>query len=129
MPIVKLEVRRGRTPAEKRALLDAVHEALVECFKIPDTDRTQRICEHAPEDFEIPPGKGERYVVVELAVFPGRTLDAKRALYRSLVERFEALGVPRGDVMIVLLEVPRDNWGLRGGVPGSEVDLGFKLDV
>ena len=29
----------------------------------------------------------------------------------------------------VLQEPPLDNWGLRGGQPASELDLGFKLDV
>jgi hypothetical protein len=31
--------------------------------------------------------------------------------------------------MIVLLEPPLENWGIRGGRPASEVDLGFKIDI
>jgi hypothetical protein len=31
--------------------------------------------------------------------------------------------------LIILLEPPMDNWGIRGGKPASEVDLGFKIDV
>ncbi len=29
----------------------------------------------------------------------------------------------------MLNEVERENWGLRGGQPASEIDLGFKVDV
>jgi hypothetical protein len=29
----------------------------------------------------------------------------------------------------VLNEVPLENWGIRGGQPASEVDLGFKVNV
>jgi len=31
--------------------------------------------------------------------------------------------------MIMLNEIARENWGRAGGVPGSELDLGFKVDI
>jgi phenylpyruvate tautomerase PptA (4-oxalocrotonate tautomerase family) len=39
------------------------------------------------------------------------------------------LGVPSDDIKITLIEVPPENWGIRGGQPASEVDLGFKIEV
>jgi len=33
------------------------------------------------------------------------------------------------DVLIVLHEPPLENWGVQGGLPAWEVDLGFELDV
>jgi phenylpyruvate tautomerase PptA (4-oxalocrotonate tautomerase family) len=39
------------------------------------------------------------------------------------------LGIAPSDVFIVVLEPPLENWGIRGGVPASEVDLGFNLKV
>jgi hypothetical protein len=39
------------------------------------------------------------------------------------------LGIPRDHVMIVLHEVPRENWGIRGGQAACDVDLGFKVGV
>src|ERR1700742_193445 len=99
MPLITIEARRGTPPELKRALLDAVHEALVACFRIPDHDRTQRFVEHAREDFDVPPGRGERFTVVTIVAFAGRSLDAKRALYKSIADRFEALGIPRLDVV------------------------------
>ena len=62
-------------------------------------------------------------------MIPGRSLAAKRQLYQEIVTRFQALGIDPQDVLIVLQEPPLSNWGLQGGQPGSEVDLGFKLDV
>ncbi len=129
MPVVTIDTRRGLPPALKRGLLDAVHEALVACFKIPDHDRAQRIVEHSPEDFDVPTGRGERFTIVTIAAFSGRSLDAKRALYETIADRFEALGIPRLDVFIVLHEIPQENWGLRGGVAGCDVALGFKVEV
>jgi phenylpyruvate tautomerase PptA (4-oxalocrotonate tautomerase family) len=130
MPFIRLETRRGHlTPETKRGLFDAVHDALVESFKIPDHDRTQQLVEHAAEDFEIPPKNGPRFTIVTITAFAGRSIEAKRALYKSIADRFEALGIPRLDVSIVLHEVPVQNWGLRGGVIGTDIDFGFKLDV
>jgi phenylpyruvate tautomerase PptA (4-oxalocrotonate tautomerase family) len=130
MPTVLIETRRGLPPVSKRALLDAVHDALVAAFKIPDHDRTQRLAEYPAFDFDVPPGRGPHYTVVTIAVFPGRSRDAKRALYREIVTRFEAAaGIPPTDVFIVLNEVPMENWGLRGGQAGCDIDFGFKIDV
>ncbi|HEY0708660.1 MAG TPA: tautomerase family protein [Polyangia bacterium] len=122
MPVVQISTRIGLTSAQKRALLDAVHEALMAAFKIPDTDRTQRLSEFAPDAFDIPAGKGPRYTLVEIAAFPGRSRDAKRALYREIVTRFEAVGVPADDVFIVLSEHPLENWGLRGGQAACDLE-------
>src|SRR3972149_9088034 len=125
MPLVRIEIRRGRTPAEKRALMEAIHSALVEALQIPDWDRTERLIEHEAEDFEIPPGKTERYTLIEITMFPGRSLDAKRRLYRALVQNLGALGIAASDTFLVLHEPPMENWGIRGGGPASEVNLGY----
>ena len=58
-----------------------------------------------------------------------RKLDAKRNLYKSIVSRFGDLGIAPSDIFIILYEPPLDNWGLRGGLPASEADLGFNLNV
>jgi len=45
------------------------------------------------------------------------------------VRNLSALGVPADQLKTVLIEVPTENWGLRGGVPASEIDLGFEIKV
>lgn len=69
MPLVRLEVRQGRSATQKRALLDAAHAALVEALRIPDDDRMQRLVEHARDDFELPPGRSDDFVLVEVTLF------------------------------------------------------------
>ena len=129
MPLVMIETRRGLSPDTKRRMFDAVHGALMAAFKIPDHDRTQRLLEYAPEDFEIPPGRGASYTIVSIEAFAGRSVDAKRALYREIVARLADVGIPKADVFIVLKEIPVENWGLRGGVAACDIDLGFKITV
>jgi phenylpyruvate tautomerase PptA (4-oxalocrotonate tautomerase family) len=129
MPSTLVSIRKARPPAERAALVEAVHAALVEGIKIPQQDRTVRLQTFAPEDFAVGPKAGENYTLVEVSLFSGRSLDAKRALYEALVRRLGELGIAPLDVKVILHEVPRENWGLRGGVPGSELELGFKVEV
>ena len=129
MPLAKIETRRHWPAEQVQALMEAVYESFREALKVPEGDRQIRYIEHRPEHFAVPPGKGENATLVEITMFPGRSLTAKRALYAAIVRRFEVLGIARAEVMIVLNEPPLDNWGLRGGVPASELDLGFNLKV
>ncbi len=129
MPMVRISLIKGRSPEEKKTLSDEIHAALVESIKIPQTDFNHRINEYAPGDWQLPPGKSEKFVLVEITMFPGRSREAKCNLYKGIVRRLETLGVPTADVLIVLTEPPLENWGVRGGIPADEVDIGFNLKV
>ncbi len=109
-------------------MIEAVHQAQIEAFRVPEDDKQIRYIGHKPEHCPIPPGKTENFTLIEFLIFPGRSLDAKRALYQGIVHRLGGLGIQASDVLIVLIEPPLENWGLRGA-PASEVDLGFRLDV
>jgi phenylpyruvate tautomerase PptA (4-oxalocrotonate tautomerase family) len=128
MPIVKIEVCRTRPPQQVSALIDAVYQAQLVALKLPEDDKQIRYVEHKPEHFPVPPGKTQNYTIVEFQLFPGRSLDAKRKLYEGVVRRFGELGIQPSDIIIVLHEPPLENWGIRG-LPASEVDLGFNLNV
>jgi phenylpyruvate tautomerase PptA (4-oxalocrotonate tautomerase family) len=111
------------------AVIDAVQSALQEALKIPEWDRTLRLIEHPASHFAVPPGHGEKFTLVEVTLFSGRSMGAKRTLYQTIVRNLAALGVPPLDIKISLLETPPENWGIRGGMPASEIDLGFEIDV
>jgi predicted metal-dependent enzyme (double-stranded beta helix superfamily) len=85
MPVVRIEVLKGRAPSERRAILDAVHHALTEALKIPDDDRLQRLVEYDAGDFEIPPDKSEKFTLVDITMFPGRSFSAKSHLCKAIV--------------------------------------------
>ncbi len=131
MPSVLIEVRRTYAPEQETALMEAVHAALREAFRLLPGDRNVRLMAHAPHRFACPPhlAQPELYTHVSIDAFAGRSVDAKRALYRGIVENLGALGIPRDHVKILLRELPRENWGIRGGQAAIDVELGFKIDV
>lgn len=130
MPLVKVEILKGKSKEYKKAILDGVHSALVEAFKIPDHDRIQRLYELDKENFEFPHTKSENNTLVELTVFKGRSLEAKKLLYSAIADNLaKSPGIMCEDLTIVINEPPMENWGIKGGKPASEVNLGFKIDV
>jgi phenylpyruvate tautomerase PptA (4-oxalocrotonate tautomerase family) len=124
---VAVHLRAGRSAPQKQAILDTLHAAFVDALKIPPGDRNQLVHEYAPEHFEA--RYGPEAVFVEAVVFPGRSVDAKRKLYRAIADGLAAAGVARDQILIVLHEPPLENWGIRGGQAACDVQLGFKIDV
>lgn len=129
MPSATIEVRRQYSQTEEEGIIEAVHTAMIEALKIPRTDKTIRLIVHEPHRFTAPPGKTDKYTLVDIDLFSGRSLATKKALYQAIVRNFARFGIPADQIRILLRESPAENWGIRGGVPASEVDLGFKVDV
>lgn len=111
--------------------MEAVHAAVVAAFRIPERDRSVRLLVHEPHRFDVPPQltQPEYATVVSIDAFSGRSLDAKRNLYRTIVDNLEACGIPRDHVKVVVRDVPRENWGIRGGQAACDLEIGFTIEV
>jgi phenylpyruvate tautomerase PptA (4-oxalocrotonate tautomerase family) len=131
VPSVLIEVRQQYPQEHEVALMEAVHSALREAFKILPNDKNVRLLVHQPHRFACPPDRErpEVYTHISIDAFAGRSLDAKRNLYKAIVNNLELLGIPKDHVKILLREIPRENWGLRGGQAGCDIELGFKVEV
>jgi phenylpyruvate tautomerase PptA (4-oxalocrotonate tautomerase family) len=131
MPSTTIDVRKRWSDEEEVAIIDAVQASLVAAFHIPENDKHVRFVEHLPHRLAHPPtlAHPDLMTLVTIDCFEGRSVDAKRALYREIVERLEVLGIPRNHVTITVRDVPRENWGIRGGQAACDVDLGFDVNV
>ncbi|WP_206035713.1 tautomerase family protein [Roseomonas sp. HF4] len=109
--------------------MEAVQAAMVSAFRIPDGDRDLVVDLHDETRRIYSPGKSERYTRVEIVGIAARSSAAKRALFQAIADNLEALGVPRNETRIYLIEPPPESWGVKGGIPASEADLGFRIDV
>jgi phenylpyruvate tautomerase PptA (4-oxalocrotonate tautomerase family) len=72
--------------------------------------------------------KTDRYLFINIFIFPGRSKEAKRKLYKGLFDRMLRHGVKEDDLIVVLNEPSLENWGMKG-TPGDEVDIGFKINI
>jgi phenylpyruvate tautomerase PptA (4-oxalocrotonate tautomerase family) len=131
MPSITIDVRRQYSESEESALLEAVHGALVEAFHILPAHRNVILNVHPPHRFVGRPDcdSPERLTNISIFVVAGRSLDAKRRLYKAIVDRLEPLGIPRLCVLIKLHEMAPENIGVRGGQAVCDVELGYPVDV
>ncbi len=115
MPLVRIEMIKGKTTEYKKAVLDCVHEGLMESIGIEDWDRFQRIIEIDSGDYETAPGKTDKFMIIELTIFQGRTSRQKKALIERVTAKLvERLSIAPTDIFIVIHEPPNENWGLGG---------------
>lgn len=130
MPIVRVEIIAGKSSSYKRAVLDGIHEALVEALKIPEDDRNQILNEHPAGNFERRTGRTDKFTIIEIIMFKGRSVEAKRSLYQHIVNNLgQNPGIDGNEILIVINEPSLENWGIRGGNAACDVDIGFKIDV
>ena len=128
MPSTHIATRQGWLGARRREFIEAVQRALVAGILIPEKDRCIRLSEHDDDAMIAPAHVGPHYSILEISLFTGRSIEAKRRLYAALVDELAPFGLAASDIKVILHEVPRENWGLRGK-PASEIELGFKVDV
>ena len=130
MPLVNIEIRKGKSKKYKKAILEGIHRALVDSIGIPEHDRFQKIYELDEDDFEAPEDRTDAITLIQITLYPGRSFNVKKKFYRTIVHYLgHNPGIDGYDIVIVLLEPPLENWGIRGGRPASELDLGFKIDI
>jgi phenylpyruvate tautomerase PptA (4-oxalocrotonate tautomerase family) len=115
---------------EKRAQLsDAIHRCVVEALDYPKDKRFHRFLPLAPEDFVHPPDRSGDYTIIEISMFEGRSVEAKKQLVRLLYRRLrDECGLAPTDLEITIFETPRHNWGIRG-MPGDELALDYRVGV
>lgn len=113
----------------KEKMSKVVHSCIVDALKYPEDKRFHRFFPMAAEDFYFSKERSEKYTIIEISIFEGRTVETKKELIRLLFDRFEKeLGVPANDLEITLFETPKHNWGIRG-LPGDELVLNYTVNV
>jgi phenylpyruvate tautomerase PptA (4-oxalocrotonate tautomerase family) len=129
MAQVKIYALASHLEMCKTPLSDVIHSCLVDALSLPEEKRFQRFFALEPEDFIFPAERSEKYTILEIQMFAGRSEAAKKGLIRLLFERFtQRLGYDVNDLEINIVETPRANWGIRGQ-PGDELALPYKVEV
>jgi len=124
MPLVRIDILKGKSTPYRQAISAGVHQALIKIFSVPPDDLFQIMTEHEPDGLIHAPGYlgnvySQDFIIVQITVSDTRTLDQKKALYKQIVENLAASpGLRPDDVMINLLEVKKENWSFgRGEAP------------
>ena len=122
MPLVRIDLLRGKPPQYRKAICDGVYQAMRETFNVPDEDRFMVVTEHGSDDLtfsasymNIPRSDG--FVMIQLTVSNTRTVEQKKALYARIVELLsENPGIRPQDVFINLVQVTTEDWSFGNGI-------------
>src|ERR1044071_8642360 len=90
MPLVRIDLRRGKSPDYRKALCDGVYQAMRETFNVPDEDRLMAVNEHDGDDLIssrkfLGIERGDDFVMIQLTVSNTRSRDQKKALFARIV--------------------------------------------
>lgn len=128
MAQIKIFGLRSTLKPIQSAFSDMLHACAVDALQLPQDKRFHRFFFMDEEDFIYPGDRTDKYTIIEISMFEGRTAAAKKQLIRLLFERIPALGIGVSDLEITIFETPKANWGIRG-VPGDELHLNYRVDV
>lgn len=114
---------------ERTKISEAIHGALVESLSFPKDKKFQRYFPLEKEDFMYPDDRSEKYLIIEISIFEGRSKDTKKLLVKKIFENLEReVGINSHSVEITMFETPKENWGIRGS-NGDELQLNYKVEV
>jgi phenylpyruvate tautomerase PptA (4-oxalocrotonate tautomerase family) len=122
MPLVRIDLIKGKPAGHVRAIADGVHQALVEAFGAPADDRFQVIAQHEPGSLIYDPDylgihRTDDVVFVQILASNWRDTAAKQKLFRRIAELLaQAPGLRPEDVLIALTPNDRPDWSFGNGV-------------
>jgi phenylpyruvate tautomerase PptA (4-oxalocrotonate tautomerase family) len=115
MPLLNIHVVVGRSEEQTATLLQAIHDAMVEAFKVPERDRYQVLHEHDSkrlimEDTGLGFARTDNRVLIHVTTRP-RSREMKERFYALLAERLgKRCGVSPEDIMVSCIENSDADW-------------------
>jgi len=121
MPLVRIDLRAGKSAEYRKELGGGVHRAMIEALAIPPDDRFQVITEHPAEGLIYDPQylgmrRSDNVVFVQITLSAGRKPQQKRKLFKRMAEILaESPGLKPDDLVINLVEAVWENWSFGNG--------------
>lgn len=129
MSQVKIYGLKTTLSSIRKEVSDAIHHCVVAALQLPPDKRFHRFILLDEEDFIYPEGCTENYLIIELLMMSGRSMETKKKLIHLLFQEIsQRLGISTTDIEICILESPAHHWGFRGQT-GDETALNYSVDV
>lgn len=113
----------------KNSLSDVIHSCVMDALQFPADKRAHRFIGLDKVDFFMPAGRSDAYIIIEISMIEGRSVETRKKLIRLLFDRIKAeIGIDNMDVEVCIYESPACNWGFRG-MHGDEITLNYNINV
>lgn len=120
MPLIRVDLVKGKDPKQLNNILDSIHTAAVEAFDIPPRDRYQILTQHNPEEMILlDTGLGfersEDRMIIQV-ISKNRPTKKKELLYTLIVKYLEEnCDINPRDVLISITENTNEDWSFGFG--------------
>lgn len=126
---IKVFGLKKKLDKRKLKMSEVIHSCVVDGLKLPGDKKFHRFFPLETGDFYFPNDRSENYTIVEISMFEGRSVDAKKDFIRLMYQKFQdQLNISANDLELTIFETPKSNWGIRG-LPGDELTLNYKVDL
>lgn len=120
MPLVRIDLPESIDANTARRAGETVHKAMTEVINVPHADKFQVITRHPSGGRNLTLEYlgirySEKLVLIQITLNQGRTVEQKKTLYRRVADNLAEIGLRREDVIINLIEVPKENWSFGNG--------------
>jgi 4-oxalocrotonate tautomerase len=122
MPLVRIDMPRGKSAEARRIVADVIYDAMIATLKVPQNDRFQIISEREGDNLIIDPTyldiqRSPDAIVIQITLNEGRSVELKQAFYKAVAEGLNKRAAMRQeDVFISLVEVKKENWSFGNGL-------------
>lgn len=121
MPFIRTAVRHGTPAPQKEAIVQSIHQALVDSIGMPPDELFNLVTEYQPQDFFYDRrfnaiARSDQLVAIEITMRRGRSDAMKRALYAAIAANLEQrAGVRPQNVFIFTHENDYSDWSVGNG--------------
>jgi len=122
MPLVRISFIKGREAGFGRRVGEVVYRTMMDTINVPAEDNFQVISEHDKDGLVYDPSylgiaRSDAVIFIQITLNEGRTVDVKKAFFKTLAERLHGeLDVRTEDVLVSLVEVKKENWSFGNGI-------------
>jgi 4-oxalocrotonate tautomerase len=121
MPIVRIDFLDGKAPEYGVRVGLIVARAMTEVLNVPQDDLFQVITTHPKTSLRFDPDylgihRTDDCIFLQITLNSGRTVEMKQRFYKAVADDLhEGLNLRKEDVLINLVEVPKENWSFGNG--------------
>ena len=119
MPLVRIDMQKGRSPEQVREIADVIQQVMEDVFAAPPGDRYQVITQHEVGEIifdDTGLGLDRTHEVMLIQVFQqGRDTSQKENLYATLADRLGKIGVRPEDLVVSVNANEQADWSFGMG--------------
>jgi len=120
VPLIRIDMVKGRSEAEVAILAKSIHDAVVEVMSVPERDRFQIVTQHEPfeiyaEDAGLGFERDNSVVMIQITTHKGRDVNLRQRLYQKITSGLAICGVTPNNVFISYVENSAADWSFGFG--------------